>query len=1129
MENDLIDTRTLSFFSGRKKLHIDKDNPLNEAYTHGMNRRDFYPPSTLICFTRAGFLFYSIVLILQFFFSSPLHYSITLVPVLLVLVSSALLDLVVLYRRRKTIFEIDKRKVTVLREHKWDAIPWRALCVGDIIKLNNGDIAPADLILFKTGNGGQCVIDTHIIDGSNQLKARKPSFQFMSMLQKNDMDEMSFCNIEDVEVQRTFSSQQKLTSKIKFSAQIKKISQDIVSDYNNDPYSTDNSIGIRNTFNFDPIPITNSQFIERYSIIYQVSNVICGVVYTGKDCRNVEKNEYFDPVKPEFGISKMSKLEKYLNIYCSVQICLIFLASTSMALFSFFYLDINRNWPFYFEDTSSIYFLRTIWNFINLLLPLCPIEIYIFVDLVLYIHSLFISSYSNEKPSNLNQLFGMNNNMNENQVQNEVIQPRSFLNTVVVPNIPPIDDLSHVDTIIVSKNILIDKKINILRIYLNGIEFGQTITSYQRSHSSFNLLRPPNSYRFEDDRLATDHNTNLFFLHLALCHSAMPIIVNEFIGYVSNFVEDEPLLKLAESYNFVFTQRGNGFNGIQVKIFGDLYWFPVLITFPPSPTHSRMSIIFRDLDGSVKLFIRGEFDFIRDFLIKSDKEKSDKLMAIQKKFKNEGLRVICCAYKVFSNEEIQELQKRIPLLLRASPAEIFGFANNIEQNCEFLSFIALEEEPHSGCVELIRKAKHSGIQIVLTSPQSSQSTTVSALSVGLLDHDQSIAIINGRTEDEVSTAIEEINSSNINAIMISGHSIEFLPKIACSYQLFRDIKFILIESAEPHHSADFVQFLKSLRVNKVVLGIGESIYDSLYMRTSNISVSLRIDTISTCSLHADIVINNLNEASSLIFKHGSLLRERISSMIHYVFAKNTFFSFISCVYGFYSAFSGTPLFEALQFFIFNGITSTPILSRAIFNQNKNFLIHSSIISTEKHKNFNKDSRKFSFLRFFITTILALIGASILVYLTKLILMNSRGNYGDTLSISEFSFAVESILVVCNICFIGPTCRTWNTIHHLLMWVPPILFFVITRMITDNETSGQSRGCSYSVTSTISFIELVLLFAGISSFFVFSYILWKRILSFSLSSKKIDSFDQMIIHSQPTLPSSYIQKIEQIFQ
>ena len=1029
-------TRSITLSADRSQLYIDKKHPTNVVRKNFSTFIDFIPNCIILILTRSAYIFYFVIFLIQIFYKAPLGISIEIVPLTLLLSSSALLDIIKFFRRRKLTNKIDKRKVTVLRENEWIQIPWKALTVGDIIKLSSGDVAPADLILLCSINGSAVGVDTHIIDGSNQLKARKPhpALHFLANTQS-----LNNCSL-NVEYSRNFEGDNKFSSKLKFNA----------------------TVSFNTASKVEQIKLNNQQFIERYSVIYNVSDIICGVMYTGVDCRTVESNSQYP--------FRVSKLETFLNIQNSIQIGLVLFFASLSAGCSLCFINVDRQWPFYIQESLQDAFFSHLWNFIILLLPLIPIELYILIDIILIIHSFFI------------------------QTENSIVS-----------NIPSITDLCQLDSIILPKSLLFDKKIRILRIYVNEKMYGQGIASSQRAMNIENELF---SFRydsplFEDFKLQPSEDNHLFFLHLCLCHSAIPIIVDKYIGYFSNLSEEEPLIKLAQLNKYIFTKRNNG---IYANIFDRKYFFPVIVAFPPSPTHPRTSIVFKDIDGTIKLFTRGDVENMRDFVSIPEEIEFD--------LKSEGLRVICSSYKIFNSNEIQYLQTHLQGVLHANPDSIFKFANNLEKNSNFLSLIALEEEPKKGVLEVVNHAKAAGIQITLISPLKANSLVIAAISLGLIKSTEAAGVINGNTLEEVREALESIQDEFVEVLVIAGRSVEFLNKMPTSLNTISKCKKILLEMANPQQVAIFTTFLKHEIIHfddmyirtlrepdnrtdfhiphskkkrpGTIMAVGDSVYDSLCLQAANVGISIRNEKVNPCDISSCVSINDFETLDNLIFVHGELLRDRLSSFLRFIFMRDAVFAYMTVVYGFHSAFSGTPLFKEWQIMIIIIFSSIPAVSQAIFNQK------TPISILKKSPEIYRITRIqiFSILDLFLFNLFALIAAAAIIETTGFILHDSR-TYNDTISLSQFSFCVESILFICSLCFLLPNCRTWTKAHHIFSWGSIILYFLLERVITDHIGSKQSRGSVLTVTTMHSYNLILLFFAGISLFLTMSHTLIKR--------------------------------------
>lgn len=50
---------------------------------------------------------------------------------------------------------------------------WRDLLVGDVIRIEQGEYFPADVVVLKTSDKGTCFIETKNLDGESNLKIKK--------------------------------------------------------------------------------------------------------------------------------------------------------------------------------------------------------------------------------------------------------------------------------------------------------------------------------------------------------------------------------------------------------------------------------------------------------------------------------------------------------------------------------------------------------------------------------------------------------------------------------------------------------------------------------------------------------------------------------------------------------------------------------------------------------------------------------------------------------------------------------------------------------------------------------------------------------------------------------------------
>ncbi|KAH7067650.1 hypothetical protein BKA63DRAFT_423811, partial [Paraphoma chrysanthemicola] len=141
----------------------------------------------------------------------------------------------------------------------WENIKWQDINVGDIIKLDRNDPAPADLALLHTsGENNVAYVETMALDGETNLKSK----QTTASMSKTILHQ------EDV-----------LRSDAEF----------VIEDPNRDLYSFEGRV----TVNGKQAPLTLNEIIFRGSVLRNTPDAIGMVIYSGEECRirmNANKN-----------------------------------------------------------------------------------------------------------------------------------------------------------------------------------------------------------------------------------------------------------------------------------------------------------------------------------------------------------------------------------------------------------------------------------------------------------------------------------------------------------------------------------------------------------------------------------------------------------------------------------------------------------------------------------------------------------------------------------------------------------------------------------------------------------------------------------------------------------------------
>ena len=143
----------------------------------------------------------------------------------------------------------------------WASVKWQSLQVGDIVRLERDEAAPADIILLDSKcDNGLAYIETMALDGETNLKAKEPSAALVGACKTP----AAITALEKTEL--------------------------VVEDPNLDLYNFEGKITVNGG---DPAPLTNTEMIYRGSVLRNTQEVYGLIIYSGEECKirmNANKN-----------------------------------------------------------------------------------------------------------------------------------------------------------------------------------------------------------------------------------------------------------------------------------------------------------------------------------------------------------------------------------------------------------------------------------------------------------------------------------------------------------------------------------------------------------------------------------------------------------------------------------------------------------------------------------------------------------------------------------------------------------------------------------------------------------------------------------------------------------------------
>jgi phospholipid-transporting ATPase len=146
----------------------------NSISTTKYNILTFFPKGLFEQFRRVANLYFLMIAILSTTPVSPVQPVTNVGPLVLVLAVSLIKEA---FEDRKRFLNdrvINASLIDVFQDRSWIKTPWSQLAVGDIVKVNQDQYFPADILFLASTNAdGISYIETSNLDGETNLKIRK--------------------------------------------------------------------------------------------------------------------------------------------------------------------------------------------------------------------------------------------------------------------------------------------------------------------------------------------------------------------------------------------------------------------------------------------------------------------------------------------------------------------------------------------------------------------------------------------------------------------------------------------------------------------------------------------------------------------------------------------------------------------------------------------------------------------------------------------------------------------------------------------------------------------------------------------------------------------------------------------
>ena len=940
--------------------NMNDKNEKNKIQTSKYKWFNFLAKILMEQFSRLANAYFLVIAVLQSI--KELSYSggtpIMLLPLSFVVSLNGLKDMYEDFKRKKSDKKENNSECLIYNpmNHNFEKRKWHEIKLGDIIKVENNQQFPADLLLLSTSDeNGISYVETKNLDGEINLKFKQANKSIHDIIYKQG--EAKLNNLKYVCVTKPPNE-----FIYKFDATLY-------------PTEIDGSLLDRNQFHlFD-----NSSFLLRGCTLRQTEYIIGATIYVGHNTKSLINS-------PDLR-AKHSSVEIEMNKHLiAIFLTQIILSSILSIVYVIIY---SKNfyglWQYFFDkEVNEVdnqfmeLFLKMAGTWVVINTNFVPISLLVTMETIKFFQAMFMewdidmfdretsigckvqSSTLNEELGQIKYIFsdktgtltknymkykmmsigdniyGNYNKSKKNKIKEIDIKEENNDITVNLINNENekkelINDINDDD------NILTDKE-NKLKDKYGEIENVEFI--------DINNIFASDIKNNEKKYLISE-----FLLCLSLCHTVL--IDNKkrkekgLLEYQCSSPDEKALVYFARSQGYILKNKSLD-NIITLEISGKEKKFELLNTLEYTSERKRMSVIVKTEDNKYMVYAKGADSMIELLLCNEDKNSQilNKTKEYLKLFSVNGLRTLMIAYKEIPEDYYQkwnEEYKKIKTNVNHTEEDLYKLYNEMEKNFKLIGSTAIEDELQDNVGEIINDIMITGIRVWMLTGDKLDTAKNIAISCKLFKEDMKIMEIKEHaTVDGLKSQLKVMSNDNVFkddlinvGLLIGGEELEKIfadnELLNLFFELSVNCLSVVCSRVSPKQKGQLVNLIKSTE-RAVTLAIGDGANDVGMINEANVGVGIQGKEGSQAARASDYAIKEFSHLKKLLFFHGRECYRKNSWVILYNFYKNVLFVSPMICTAFVSFFSGMTTYDPFVHQLMNTIyTAVPPGWYGVFN------------------------------------------------------------------------------------------------------------------------------------------------------------------------------------------------------
>ncbi|XP_004689872.1 PREDICTED: probable phospholipid-transporting ATPase VB [Condylura cristata] len=554
--------------------------------------------------------------------------------------------------------------------------------------------------------------------------------------------------------------------------------------------------------------------------------------------------------------------------------------------------------------------------------------------------------------------------------------------------------------------------------------------------------------------------------------------------YEAESPDEAALVHAARAYSFTLTSRTP--KQVTVRLpQGACLTFEVLYTLGFDSVRKRMSVVVRHpLTGEILVYTKGADSVIMDLLedparaIDIDMEKKVRKIRAQTQkhlnfYAREGLRTLCIAKKVLSEEDFQRwasfrseaeasLDNRDELLLET--------AQHLENQLTLLGATGIEDRLQEGVPDTIAALREAGIQLWVLTGDKQETAVNIAHSCRLLYQTDTVYSINTENQETcesiLNCALEEVKQfygPRKPARQFLGFRL--LPKITpppASGAAVPEIGLVIdgktlnvvFQGQLERKFLELTQFCRSVlccrctplqksmivklvrdKLGVLSLAIGDGANDVSMIQAADIGIGISGQEGMQAVMSSDFAISRFRHLKKLLLVHGHWCYSRLARMVVYYLYKNVCYVNLLFWYQFFCGFSGSTMIDYWQMLFFNiFFTSLPPLLFGILDKD---VSAETLLAVPALYKSGQNSECYNLVTFWISMADAFYQSLVCFFIPYL-------TYKDSdIDVFTFGTPINTISLATILLHQAMEMKTWTIIHGLVLVGSFLMYFAVS--------------------------------------------------------------------------------------